>query len=353
MNMAIKNTQTLAIVAICCFFLISFAGAAPQISTINPGNTVFIGEQGLDITAAMQSDTQIGWWASGAAISTSSPDQILPVSNPGSFSVAPSTFSAYTGNWYRLSSAGKADGIAFTVAGPQLSLRVEDTTVNVDVTNTWVPTGDDIRFRIGTNLLSITQRGVSSVPITIKVQSPNGGVYTALANSAGTTTSIVNIPVNTNDYYTASLWDTGASSLYPPGIYTIWAVCNVNSMNNNYNQIGTTISQQVTLLNQNNNPLIVNPGYVTNPTTPVTTTITPTVPASTVMVTTIPVTTTSAPATTITTLPMTTPVETVSPATIVATTAATTPKPTMSPGFDGVLVALAATAGIIAYTKRN
>ena len=158
--MAIKKIDTLAILAISCFFLIGFAGAVnPPISTINPGNTVFIGEQGLDITAAMQGDTQIGWWASGASISTSSPDQIVTVSNPGSFSVSPSQFSAYPGNWYRLSSSGKADGSAFTVVDPQLDLRVEDTSVNVDVTNKWVPTGDDIRFRIRSNLASITQTG--------------------------------------------------------------------------------------------------------------------------------------------------------------------------------------------------
>ena len=352
--MRIKNIRSLATLAIGCFFLIGFAGAVnPPISTIASGNTVFVGEQGLDITAAMQSgtqtDTQIGWWASGAAISTSSPDQIVTVSNPGSFSVSPFQFSSYLGAWYRLSSSGKADGAAFTVANPQLSLRVEDTSVNVDVTNKWVPTGDNIRFRISSNLASITQRGVSSVPITIKVQSPSGGVYTALVNSNGDTTSIVDIPVNADDYYTQSLWDTGASSIYPPGTYTIWAVCNVNSMNNNYGQIGTTISQQVSLLNQDNNPLIVNSGYVTNPTTPVITTVSPTATAIPLPVTTVPVTTTTTSVTTITMLPMTTPIETVP----TATTAATTPKPPKSPGFDGVLVALAAIAGIIAYTKQN
>jgi hypothetical protein len=346
--MAIKKIDTLAILSICCLFLISFVGAAPQISTIAQGNIVFLGEQGLDITAAMQGDTQIGWWAPGASISTSAPSQIVPVNNPGSFSVSPSQFSAYTGNWYHISPSNQANGSAFTVANPQLSLRVEDTSVNVDVTNKWVPTGDNIRFRIGSNLASITQRGVSSVPITIKVQSPSGGVYTALVNSTGTT-SIVNLPVNVNDYYTLSLWDTGVSSLYPPGTYTIWAVCNVNSMNDNYGQIGTTISQQVSLLNQDSNPRIVNTGYVTNPTTPVITTGLATATATPVPVTTVPVTTTSAAVTTITTLPTTTSLETIP----TATTAATTPKPTKSPSFDGVLVALAAMAGIIAYTKQN
>jgi hypothetical protein len=350
MNMAIKNFHILAILAISCFFLIGFAGAVnPPIRTINPGNTVFIGEQGLDITAAMQGDTQIGWWASGAAISTSRPDQTVPVSNPGSFSVSPSQFSAYPGNWYHLSPSSQANGSAFTVVDPQLDLRVEDTTVNVDVTNKWVPTGDDVRFRIGTNLVSITQRGISSVPITINVQSPTGGVYTALANSAGTTTSIVNIPVTSADFSTASIWNTGSRDLYPPGTYTIWAECNVNSMKDNYGQSGKTISNQVSLLDQDNNPLIGNKAYVTNPTTQATTVVTTTLPTTIVTATPLPVTTTPAPVTNITISSTTIPTEPVT----AATTAASTPMPTKSPGFEGTLAVLATMVGMAAYTKRN
>jgi len=344
--MVIKNMDTLAVIAICCFFLIGSVGAASQISTINPGNSVFIGEQGLDITAAMQGDTQLGWWASGASISTSSPDYTTSAPNPGSFSVSPAEFGTHTGNWYHLSASGKANGSAFTVLDPQLDLRLEDTTVNVDVTNKWVPTGDDLRFRIGTNLVSITQRGVSSVPITIKVQSPTGGVYSALANSAGTTSSIVDIPVTSADFTPLLLWNTGSRDLYPPGTYTIWAVCNVNSMNDNYGQTGKTTSQQVSLLDQDKNPLIGNKGYVTNPTTQVTTIVTNTIPT-----TTIPETTATAPSVTITALSTTIPPETKT--TVVANTAAATSKATPSLGFDGAIVMLAITVGVAAYAKRN
>jgi hypothetical protein len=344
--MGIKNMDTLAVIAICCIFLIGSVGAASQISTINPGNSVFIGEQGLDITAAMQGDTQLGWWASGASISTSAPSQTITVNNPGSFSVLPSTFGGYTGNWYHISPSNTVNGSAFTVLDPQLDLRLEDATVNVDVTNKWVPTGDDLRFRIGTNLVSITQRGVSSVPITIKVQSPTGGVYSALANSAGTTSSIVDIPVTTSDFSPLLLWNTGSRDLYPPGTYTIWAVCNVNSMNDNYGQSGKTISPQVSLLDQDKNPLIGNKGYVTNPTTQVTTMVTNTIPTTAIPETT---TTTTAPSTTITTASTTIPLET----TVVATTVTSTPKATPSPGFDGAIVMLAVMVGVAACAKRN
>src|SRR5512136_1951424 len=68
--------------------------AAPPISTIGQGNTVFLGEEGLDITRALNGAyfgqacgeyvdyanltgtphlTQIGWWASAADISSTAP----------------------------------------------------------------------------------------------------------------------------------------------------------------------------------------------------------------------------------------------------------------------------------------
>lgn len=346
----LKLYPTIAIIAIGCIFLTGLVGAAAPISTINPGNMVFIGEQGLDITAAMQGDNQLGWWASGAAVSTSSPDQLVNVPNPGSYSISPSTFGGYTGTWYHLSSPTKANGSAFTVVDPQLDLRVEDTTVNVDVTNKWVPTGDDIRFRIGTNLAAITQRGVASVPITIKVQSPSGGIYSALANSAGTAVPITDIPVNTNDYYTASIWNTGARDLYPPGTYAIWAECNVNSMKDNYGQSGKTISSQVSLLDQDKNPLISNKGYVTNPTTPVATIITTSQPTTivTTMSTPAPVVTTSAPVTTVTTVSQATTIET-TPVPL----STTIPVATKSPGFGGDIAVLAGIAAIAICLKRS
>jgi hypothetical protein len=351
MNMAIKNFDTLALVAVSCFFLIGLAGAANPISTINPGNMVFIGEQGLDITAAMGGDTQIGWWASGAAISTSSPDKIIMVTSPGSYSVSPSEFSGYTGSWYHLSSSGKANGVAFTVVDPQLDLRVEDTTVNVDVTNKWVPTGDDIRFGINTNLAQMTQRtGVTYVPITIKVQSPSGGVFTALVNSAGTTTPITDIQVKTSSYYTDSIWDTGVRSTYPAGTYVIWAECNVNSMKDNYGQTGKTMSPQVSLLIQDQNPLINNKGYVTNPTTQLATTVTTTVPTTLVTVKTPTPTPTPTPVITTPAVILTTPTDTIP----VVTSSATTPIPTtVTPGFEGALAVLAAIVGLASYNKRR
>ena len=81
-----------------------------------------------------------------------------------------------------------------------------DATLGVDATaNGWITTGDEVSFRITTNLYQMAQRsGVSGAPITIKVQAPDGATYSALINKAGTTTSIVEIPVSTSPYSTGA-----------------------------------------------------------------------------------------------------------------------------------------------------
>jgi hypothetical protein len=319
------------------FFMCPVSGA---MNTISPGGVVFIGEQGLDITAALAGATQVGWWASGAAIDSSSPDYTITISNPSSFYVSPSDFGPRTGNWYTYPNKNAA----FNVADPNLDIRIEDTTVNVDVTNKWVPTGDLLRFRIDTNLLPISQRGAGSPPVTIKVRAPNGGIYDALTNSAGVSTPLVNIPITTTPYYTGSIWDTSDRNMYSTGTYTIWVECNVNQMKDNYGVTSKTISQQVTVLNQDQNPIIG--GRTTTATTPsatlVTTqaTINPTITIST------PVTTTQSSE--ITALPTQ---DTVIVTTPVSNGTSTT-SPTYAPGFGIVCAIGSLTIGLILFLKK-
>jgi hypothetical protein len=310
--------------------------AIALINTIPTGGTVFIGEQGLDITGPTGvSPSEIGWWASGADITTTSPDYKYSVSDPTKFYVSPSEFGTHTGSWYAL----PAKTLAFNVVDPKLEIRIEDTTVGVDVTGKWVPTDDNIRFRIDTNLIPIAQR-TGSVPITIKVQDPSGGIYTSLLNSAGVPTSIVDIAVAATPYYTDSIWSTSQRTTYSPGTYIIWAECNVNSMNDNYNLAGKTVSQKTSLLNQDQNPLISGNYGTKTPTTAI--------PVTTNKITQIPSST----------LPTTKPVSVQSPVTIKTSETmivqtgtqipapsnqppTAIPQPTKSPGFEVILTCVA------------
>jgi hypothetical protein len=329
----------IAVLVIVSLFLVVPVAAA--INTITTGATVFIGEDGLDVTGAMGGDTRIGWWASGASPTTSSPDYTVAVPNPADFYVSPTDFVSRTGAWYRLDSLGNVNEAAFTVTDPLLVLKVEDTTVGVDVTDKWVPTGDSLRFRIETNLISISSQrpGVSSTPITIKAKSPTGAIYTSLVNSAGISTSTVDIPVTSTPYFTGSIWDTGRVAVYPTGTYTLWAECNVNFMNDRYGETGKTISREVSLINQEQNPLYQTRTPTPTPTTPVTTSP--------------PTQTTTVSQTTQVTAIPTTPAPT-EPTTMITTQVPPpTPTQTQTPGFEGILAGAALIAGLILFLRKE
>ena len=74
--------------------------ASGDLRTISPGGTVFLGEEGLDISATgVMNGGQIGWWAPGSSRS-SDPTELMTVSSPDSFYVSPSAFSGKEGLWY-------------------------------------------------------------------------------------------------------------------------------------------------------------------------------------------------------------------------------------------------------------
>jgi len=335
----IKKGVTILIILV-SILLVCVVPAIAAINTISQGNFVFIGEEGLDISAAMGPDTRIGWWASAADITTTSPTNAVDLtSRITSFMVTTSEFSGYTGNWYRLNNEGKSDGIAFNVVEPQLDIKAEDTTVQVDVeTLKWIPTGDDIQFRIDNNLAQMTSQRGSPPLITIRVQGPDGGIYSALYNAGGTPTSIVNIPVTSTRFYTGSIWNMGDSARYSPGTYTIWAECNVNNMNDNYDVPGKTISRKITLLNQGVNPLITKATTLSTqtPKTPLpqTTQATASLTTQTLTSTTVP---TPAP-----TEPQATPA-----------TAVPSPTRTKAPGFGTVLAISGILFGLVVYLKKE
>jgi hypothetical protein len=320
------------------------AGALAAINTIAAGNTVFLGEENLDIREAMDGDTQIGWWASAAAIQTTAPSYTIVVSNPAAFFISPTEFSGKTGPWYRLNASGYVNGTAFTVSDPNLDIRVLDATLGVDATeNGWITTGSEVAFRITTNLYQMGQRtGVAGAPITIKVQGPGGATYSALVNKAGATTNLVEMPVPTSPYSTGPVWDTGKTDTYPYGSYRIWAECNANSMKDNYGDVGKTYTASPGLLNQERNPLI-GTYYTSTVTRTVVTTLVPTT-VKTPVPTTVPatvITTTAEPTTIATALPVTSP------------TAIPTAAATKSPGFESVLAGAALLIALAWSVRRE
>jgi len=338
----IKNGISILLVLVCVILFCSGPVNA-AINTISQGNTVFIGEEGLDISAAMGPDSQIGWWTPSADIATTSPGKTIDLRGRiTTFMVTPSEFSGYTGNWYRINNQGKVNGVAFLVADPQLDIKAEDTTVDVNPQLNWIPSGDDIQFKIDSNLAQIYfQRGTPPL-ITIHVQTPDGSEYSALYNADGMPTSIEAIPVTSTPYVTGPIWNMGNPGLYAPGTYTYWAESNVNRMNDNYNIEGKTISRISPLLNQGINPLISTATTITTPNTQIPTPVT-------TQTTTQP-TTLSTPQMTVSTV-VKTPPSSQSPTT--SATIIPTPSKTQAPGIGATLAISAILFGLVMSLKKE
>ena len=341
MTMITKGTSILVVLVCITLFFAGPVNAA--INTISQGNTVFIGEEGLDISAAMGPDTQIGWWAPAADIAKTSPGKTIDLrSRITGFMVTPSEFSGYTGNWYRINNLGNVNGVAFLVADPQLEIKAEDTTVDVNPQLNWIPSGDDIQFRIDSNLAQIFFQRGSAPLITIHVQAPDGSEYSALYDAGGMPTSIEAIPVTSTPYVTGPIWNMGNPGLYAPGTYTYWAESNVNRMKDNYNIEGKTISRKSPLLNQGANPLIPTATTIpaSNTRTPTQVTTPTTTPARTIIT----------PQTAVSTV-VQTPPPTQSPTT--SATVVPSPSQTQAPGFGVTLVISAILFGLVVSLKKE
>jgi trimeric autotransporter adhesin len=214
---------------------------------------VFLGENGLDITATgVAAGTTLGWFQAGADIMTSSPDDTMIVSDPANFYVQPGT---RTGAWYDLN---RNRAIALNVRDPSLNVRVWDAQTNRDVTGRTVTRGRPLTFRVDSNLDAVfTQRGAGA-PVTVKVQSPDGNVYSSLIDDLGNQNAIANIPVTSSSFFipgqgtNGTVWDTGNAN-YQTGDFRVWAESNLNGMKDNYKDpsgadyTGKTITSQYTV----------------------------------------------------------------------------------------------------------
>jgi len=245
-----KDQKILCLIA--CIVAITFL-AMPVIAAINTvplGGTAFIGEQGLDILATGVTTGSTIAWFGNANVQTGAPATTYLVDDAGNYYISPSAFTGKTGPWFTF--PGRK--LAFYVEEPSLTLQIYDESLDFQVVGTtrWVPKGDSIGFRIVSNIYQMKNRpGVPGAPVTIRIRSPDGAEYSSVSGN-----SLVDIPVGTSPYSDGPVWDTGS---YPSGTYSVWAECNANSMNDNYNVPGKTITPvepQGNLLIQSVNPLI-------------------------------------------------------------------------------------------------
>src|SRR5665647_938487 len=149
-----------------------FNGYYKVAPNISQGSTLFIGEEGLDLSNALAAAnafgiltniSTIGWWASPADVYTSPPTISYSLINRSTwFTVNATEFDSYTGEWYLVdASAGnqaKAGTAAiFTVRHPVLQVSIWDPTLNggADVSGKSIMWGTRLQFQIGTSMHTI------------------------------------------------------------------------------------------------------------------------------------------------------------------------------------------------------
>jgi hypothetical protein len=305
------------LILICCGMVITVGLAAAASNTIPATGTVFLGEEGLDISATgVASNTNIVWYGISGSIG-SAPSAVVFVTDPNSFYVSPALFSGKTGAWFTES----GNTLAFYVQDPQISIRVFDVSSGFEITKStvWVPKGDTIGFEVDNNVYILaTRQGSTGAPITIRIRGPNGVEYSAVDSF-----QLTNILISSPTYMTGPVWYTGD---YANGTYTVWAESTGNDMNTNYPQEGQTISSQVSFLMQSTNPLIT-------PTT-----------ARTTVPTTVP--------TIVTTQPTLPPTTLTLPPTSPPTTVPTTVPPTTAPGFGWAIAMLSIGALVLVFRYK-
>jgi hypothetical protein len=241
---ALAMFALVAVLPVSAYFTNGYYKVAPNVSQ---GATVFIGEQGLDISPAITSaqitglENTIGWWASAANIGSTPPT--VSVDTAGgratSFTVTQSEFDGYTGTWYLVDPLTSwAIAPVFNVKAPSLDITIRDPYQNdgADVSSKSVPTGSRLQFQIGTNMytvldpalrspvFNITGPGNATFPdsdgyLDIVVKDESGAILTALYNTTGTprANTIKALNVSTQPF----TWGR-ANSGRGPGIDYVW-----------------------------------------------------------------------------------------------------------------------------------
>ena len=278
---------TIALVALVMFVLVAampVSAAYANVNTsINQGATVFIGEQGLDLTQAQLTfanagssfwPSSIGWWASSANPASSAPTATIPLPDGvnRSLTISYAAFGSYYGPWYVIGANGYANtttGAFINVKDPQLSVDIWDYSQSqaaggISVSGKSVVQGDFLGFKVGTNMdtaintpLRLANRTPGSSGANtrewadIKVKTEQGNTFTKLIQINGTPININgqvidapswlwggNVANGLGGNWSTSANDATGQIAYPAGTYTVTVESKLNGMFDNYQNGG-------------------------------------------------------------------------------------------------------------------
>jgi len=215
---------TIALVALVALVLVAVLPASATFystnSTINAGATVYYGEQGLNITRALNvangvgaenslnpTYSVLGWWASAAQINATSPTYSVDArANMQNLYILSSSFPA-TGTWYLTDGNGhafyvnNAPAAVFTVQDPSLAVVIWDAEQNLNVNGQSVIQGELLTFRIDNNLYA-------AINTNLRTKNNETSYYAARQdNNANDSTYYLDVKVKTDSGNTlTNLW---------------------------------------------------------------------------------------------------------------------------------------------------
>jgi trimeric autotransporter adhesin len=252
-----KNFIMIMMVALVTMLLMIMPVSAESVVVgrdISPGATIFIGEENLSITSAMNGYSTLGYWSPGSDLTGTSPSYTIPVaSRLNSFAVTSVDFSGRTGNWYQIADDNTRKDLAFRVADPSVSLSILKSD-GTNVNDKTVTAGTELTFQIDTNVILDNKRG----DLTSNMISPVVSGFTATISSPISRTVTFTKIVSGTDPITYK-WDFGDGSpvetttsssishLYSDnGVYTVKLAAN-NTANGKSDQIKSSISGNITV----------------------------------------------------------------------------------------------------------
>jgi len=247
---------TIALIALVALVLVAVMPVSATFystnSTVMKGATVYYGEQGLNLTRALNQANAsafgvtlatnttdeltpnatvayVSWWASAAQIASTSPTITVPLASTYKNQyVLPATF-PYTGTYYLTTSTGGLPGAnsnsvvgVFTVADPSIAVVIWDQDQALNVNGQSIIQGENLTFRIDNNLYQAidpavrTQNAVarldgnvndSAYYLDVKVKTDAGNTLTNLyATKGGVAYNYVNLTLtklgpNTAQYF--------------------------------------------------------------------------------------------------------------------------------------------------------
>ncbi|MBP2133671.1 PGF-CTERM protein [Methanomicrobium sp. W14] len=231
------------------------------ILNITPGDTVFIGEEGINIAAAVGGATSgtIYWREDSSAT-----PQSIYASDTQKFQVSEADFGSKIGTWYNDSACTQQ---AFVVSYPYLNnVQIFDADMEggTDITGKTVVEGDNLQIAFQTNLNTLINQRLNASSLAganfsstgssfvLKVKTPDGATLNGLINATKGVTSLKNLMPSNSKYFVQNtsvdnktIWDT-KNPAYNSGTYSIWVESNINKMKDNLGSVsGKTISPTV------------------------------------------------------------------------------------------------------------